>query len=335
MILTVIRTLRSWFGPTIDAIFARNIPFDYRWRLLTFQPLAFISNCIGVIPYIFSRSYKVEYLPIAPGRSIRALVFDKARQDRADKLRPLHLNIHGGAFIGGLPENSAPWCARVAQETGAVVVSTEYRTAPRHTFPAAHDDVDAVLAYLRKNAVAKYGANPDLITVSGDSAGGNLALATAASAPGAVKASVTFYAAINLQLPPWEKPKPANFPQKDPLAVLLPLYDSYPGPVRHREINNPRMSPYLAKLEALPENMLLVIAAIDIVVHEQLTFAERLKNEIARDPKHAGRRVETLYVEKAFHGYLSCKYIASISRILLLMWSFLQCSTGLYSITGA
>lgn len=305
--LTIARTLHNWFRPAIDAVFARNLPFNYRWRLLLFQPLALIVNSIGVIPYIFSRPFTVDYLPIAPGRVVRVLIFNKAGGDRPGKLRPLHLNIHGGAFLGGLPENNAGWCARIAQETGAVVVSTEYRYAPAHPFPAAHDDVDAVLAFLRRHASAKYGADPDLITVSGDSAGGNLALATAASVPGIIKASVTFYASINLQLSPLEKPRPANFPKRDPAQFLLPLFDSYPGPVREREFNNPRMSPYLARLEDLPESMLLVVPAVDILVHEQLTFAERLKSEIVNDPKYADRRVETLYVEKGFHGYLQGK----------------------------
>jgi acetyl esterase/lipase len=95
--------------------------------------------------------------------------------------------------------------------------------------------------------------------------------------------------------------------KKDPLAFLMPLYDAYPGPVRAQNMENPRMSPAIASLETLPEDMLIVVAALDIVVHEQLTFVERLKEEIARDPKHAGRRVEALYIDKAFHGYLTCK----------------------------
>lgn len=122
-----------------------------------------------------------------------------------------------------------------------------------HPFPAAIDDVDAVLAYLRVHAVEKYGADHDLVTVSGDSAGGNPALAASLSAPrGVVKASVTFYAAVNLQLKPWEKPPGlppsagvARKPVKDPMAFLLPLFDSYAGPVREREMGNPKMSPFL------------------------------------------------------------------------------------------
>ncbi len=319
MILTIARGLRAWFSPAIDAIFSRNLPFSYRWRLLLLQPISLMTYSIAAAPWIFSRAYTVEYIPVSPGHKLRVIVFNKAKpnSDRhvnGKSLRPIHLDIHGGAFIGGLPEANATFCGRLARETGAIVFSTSYRYAPCNTFPAAIDDVDAVLAYLRKHAVDKYGANPDLITVSGDSAGGNLALATSLSVPrGVVKASVTFYAAINLRLKPWEKPRPQvpgqSGPAKDPLSFLLPLFDAYASAAREKEMDNPRLSPYLAKLEDLPQDILLVVPAIDILVHEQLTFAERLRGEIEREERFKGRRVETLYVEKGFHGYLGGKFL--------------------------
>jgi acetyl esterase/lipase len=313
MIVTLARTLRAWFSPSIDALFARNLPFSYRWRLLALQPISLLTYSIASFPWLFSRSFRTEYLPISPNRTLRVLVFDNPKAKKQNKLRPLHLDIHGGAFIGGLPEANAPFCTRLARDTGAIVFSTTYRYAPVHPFPAAIDDVDAVLAYLRAHAVEKYGADPDLVTVSGDSAGGNLALAASLSAPhGVVKASVTFYAAVNLQLKPWEKPQGlppsaggvAREPVKDPMAFLLPLFDSYAGPVREREMENPRMSPFLGKVEDLPRDMMLVVPALDILVKEQLEFGERLKGEF----QGKGRRVETLYVEKGFHGYLGGKF---------------------------
>jgi acetyl esterase/lipase len=111
--------------------------------------------------------------------------------------------LYGGAFVGGLPEANAPFYDRLARETGAVVVSTTYRLVPAYPFPAAIDDVDAVLAYLRAYTVERYGADPDLVTVSGYSAGGNLALEMTLSAlRGTVKANVTFYTAVDLRLKP-------------------------------------------------------------------------------------------------------------------------------------
>jgi acetyl esterase/lipase len=87
------------------------------------------------------------------------------------------------------------------------------------------------------------------------------------------------------------------------MAFMIPLYDSYPAPVRAENINNPRMSPIIAEVEKLPERMLLIVPAIDILVHEQLTFVERVKKEITEQGLH-GRECEAKVVDGAFHGWL-------------------------------
>lgn len=110
---------------------------------------------------------------------------------------------------------------------------------------------------------------------------------------------------------PSEKPKPKDMPS-DPLSVfLLPLIDSYAAPARAANLKNPRFSPYVTSVETLPESMLLVVAHLDILVHEQLTFVERVKEEWSKTPGSEGKKIEALYVEKpmAFHGYLNCKSV--------------------------
>lgn len=221
------------------------------------------------------------------------------------RLRPLHLDCHGGDFLGGLPEIDAAFCSRLAQETGAVVISTTYRYAPKHHFPAAINDINAVAVHLRQHGKYRYDADTSLLSVSGFSEGANLVLATALSlSDGAVKAAVTFYMIMDLRLKPEEKPKPVGFSGNNPFRFLYPLFDSYPAPVRTENIDNPCLSPIIAKIERLPGNILMVISGIDLVVHEQMTFIQTLKEEGQRDPKEAGRRFEMLYDEKAFHGHL-------------------------------
>lgn len=272
------------------------------------QPVTLLSNAIGALPYVFSSPYTVEYITTSPGVSHKVLVFKPSGAGRGRRLRPLHVDIHGGAFIGGLPENTTVFDERVARSTGAVVVSISYRYAPEHVFPTAIDDVDATIRWLHENAEARWGADPTLMTLSGSSAGGNLALAATqqkpchAPAPTAIKAIVTFYAVIDLRLKPIEKPRPASFPKRDPLAVLLPLYDAYAGPVRAKNMANPRMSPALAARETLPDRILLVVAGLDILVAEQMAFAERVNREDQQGGESG--RVDVFYDEEAFHGYL-------------------------------
>jgi len=61
---------------------------------------------------------------------------------------------------------------------GAVVMSLEYLKGPEHKFPAAHDDAYAAYRWAAHNA-AQIGGDSTRLALAGESAGGNLALATA------------------------------------------------------------------------------------------------------------------------------------------------------------
>ena len=81
------------------------------------------------------------------------------------------VHFHGGGYCLGSARMMRTWAARLSAQAGCRVVVPEYRLAPAHAWPAALDDGRAVL-----NALASE-ADPASIVVSGDSAGGGLALA--------------------------------------------------------------------------------------------------------------------------------------------------------------
>ena len=81
------------------------------------------------------------------------------------------VHFHGGGYCVGSALTPRSWAAHLSAQAGCRVVLPEYRLAPEHPHPAALEDARAVLAELS-------GPNgPGLIVVSGDSAGGGLALA--------------------------------------------------------------------------------------------------------------------------------------------------------------
>lgn len=80
--------------------------------------------------------------------------------------------FHGGGFIVGGLHSHDDVCAEIRGETGLTVVSVDYRLCPEHPHPAAFDDA---LAATRAIAAEL----PGPILLAGDSAGGNLAAATA------------------------------------------------------------------------------------------------------------------------------------------------------------
>lgn len=82
------------------------------------------------------------------------------------------LYLHGGAYLLGSRHSHRGLTAHLAHATGAQAVLVEYRLAPEHPFPAGLDDAVAVYRALLDEF------DPASILISGDSAGGGLALAT-------------------------------------------------------------------------------------------------------------------------------------------------------------
>ncbi|MFF8278336.1 alpha/beta hydrolase [Streptomyces lateritius] len=97
--------------------------------------------------------------------------------------RPQHAQgalvwLHGGGFVMGNLDTEHTWATLIAQGSGTVVISVDYRLSPEHRHPAALDDAYAVLTWTAEHA-AELGIDPERIAVGGHSAGGNLAAATA------------------------------------------------------------------------------------------------------------------------------------------------------------
>ena len=91
---------------------------------------------------------------------------------------PVLMWFHGGGWVLGSIEASDPVCRRLAEQSGAIVISVDYRLAPEHVAPAALDDCFATTVWAAEQAEA-LGADASRIAVSGPSAGGNLAAAVA------------------------------------------------------------------------------------------------------------------------------------------------------------
>ncbi|MEK6348835.1 MAG: alpha/beta hydrolase [Burkholderia sp.] len=85
---------------------------------------------------------------------------------------PTLLYFHGGGYYFCTPATHRPLVFGLAARAKARTFSSDYRLAPEHPFPAAHDD--ALAAYA---ALLEAGVDPASIVVAGDSAGGGLALA--------------------------------------------------------------------------------------------------------------------------------------------------------------
>ncbi|WP_307688832.1 alpha/beta hydrolase [Variovorax ginsengisoli] len=94
---------------------------------------------------------------------------------------PFLLYFHGGGFTVGSIATHDTLCRVLAERSGCAVVSLDYRLAPEHKFPTAHDDAWDALQYLAAEA-ASLGLDSTRLAVGGDSAGGTLAASCAVMA---------------------------------------------------------------------------------------------------------------------------------------------------------
>lgn len=122
---------------------------------------------------------------------------------------PVLLQIHGGGWvIGDKAQQGLPLMLQLAAE-GWVCVAINYRLSPRATWPEHLQDCKRALAWVREH-IAEYGGDPELVCVTGGSAGGHLAAMVGLTAnepqyqPGfedadtSVAACVPFYAIYDL-----------------------------------------------------------------------------------------------------------------------------------------
>ncbi|WUH97511.1 alpha/beta hydrolase [Spirillospora sp. NBC_00431] len=114
----------------------------------------------------------------------RTYAYGKAAAQRVDAYwrdtgpratpRPAVLILHGGYWLGG--DKGAGWkyFARRLTEQGYVVLSANYRLAPKAQWPAQRDDSLSALAFIKRHA-RLWNVDPRRVAVIGSSAGGHLA----------------------------------------------------------------------------------------------------------------------------------------------------------------
>jgi acetyl esterase/lipase len=114
------------------------------------------------------------------------LALDVYQPAKKGKNRAAVVVVHGGGWTQGDKALFARQSDQLAQ-SGFVAFSVNYRLAPAHPFPAAVDDVEAAVAWVRKHARG-YGVDPKRIGALGGSAGGHLVGMLATDGDGSLQA---------------------------------------------------------------------------------------------------------------------------------------------------
>lgn len=209
---------------------------------------------------------------------------------------PVIVYFHGGGWVIGSKEVYDGGARGLSKEAQAVVMSVDYRLAPENKFPAQHDDAFASYKWALDNA-ASINGDPTRVALAGESAGGNLAVATAVQARDA-----------GLRLPP-------HILSVYPIAQTSLTTDSYLRNANARplnrammeyfftntirspaDLNDPRINLVAADLHGLP-SVTIIAAEIDPLRDDGVLLARALERARVKV-----KRIELAGVTHEFFG---------------------------------
>ena len=197
----------------------------------------------------------------------------------SEKAGRVVLNLHGGGYIGDQSDRHRQMAVKhgILAEAKEVYL-VDYRLAPENVYPAALEDAAAVY-----RALLAQGENAENIIVTGDSAGGNLALALSLylkeqgiEQPGAL-----------ILISPWttmETNLPSRKYNKDRDLILgtinARMYNEVKKPSYGKglSVKDPRLSPIHADLAGLPP-MLIQVGSYELFLDEGIALAKKAADD--------------------------------------------------------
>lgn len=174
--------------------------------------------------------------------------------NRAHMKKYILLHCHGGGYSTGSRIYARTLTAKLAESTSMDVLCFDYRLAPEHPYPAAAEDAMKVWNYLM---LLGYGARDIILT--GDSAGGNLALSLTLK----LKQEGRLLPRGLVLMSPWTDLTSSgqSFESKaeiDPVlnkAYIDRMVEAYAG---GQELKNPLVSPLFGDFEGFPPTYIQV-----------------------------------------------------------------------------
>jgi acetyl esterase/lipase len=181
---------------------------------------------------------------------------------------------HGGGWAQGITDSHRSFVAKLSQATGASGLLPDYRLTPEHPFPAGLNDCVTAYRWLLSQGVAA-----SQIAIAGESAGGNLALATTLS----VREGGDTLPAVLVAISPATDMAMTGetFQTKafvDPILGAGLPQDAYALYTNHgaTDPRNPLVSPLYADLHGMPPT-LLQVGTQEVLLSDSTRMADRLK----------------------------------------------------------
>jgi acetyl esterase len=200
--------------------------------------------------------------------------------------------FHGGGWIAGDLDSFDHVVRALANASGALCVSVDYRLAPEHPFPAAVDDARAAVRWATGAGAEQLGFDAARVCVGGDSAGGALAAVAARDEGRRLRAQLLVYPALD---PGMDGPSHREFADDVvlPAAALAECWATYLG---DHDRADPDAAPLAARDLAGAPPAYVAVAEHDVLRDDGLAYARALRD--------AGVDAEDHVFEGMVHGFL-------------------------------
>jgi len=222
-------------------------------------------------------------------------IFCRVYRPRTDQPLPVLVYFHGGGWVWSSVDTHDSAARSLAAGGDVATVSVDYALSPEAKFPQALEECAGVVRYLAREGAA-WGLDPTRIFLGGDSAGGNLALATALLLrdSGAPKLSgiVLGYPVCDSRLdtPSYEEFGTGHVLTREKMAFYWSVYVPHEADRSH-----PLAAPLRADLTGLPP-VLVLLAELDVLRSEGEALGAKLRE--------AAVPVEMEIYPGVLHGFL-------------------------------
>ena len=210
--------------------------------------------------------------------------------DQADRL----LYLHGGGFVSGSGAFYLALAAHISAEAKCAVLLPDYRLAPEHPFPEGLEDCIAAHEWMLSNGPGGPGTAKATF-IAGDSAGGNLTLATLL----ALRDRQMQLPAGGIPLSPttdWTLTSESLTTVDDPIisARTMPVFRDYYLGKMNRE--NPLASPVFGDFHGIPP-LLIQVGQHEMLLDDSVRVADKARTD--------GNRVQLEVWPGMFHVFQS------------------------------
>jgi acetyl esterase len=229
--------------------------------------------------------------------------------------------FHGGGFVIGNIDSYSNVCANMANQTGRIVVSVDYRLAPEYPFPAAVEDCYAVTREIFLDTTL-FNIPSEKIALIGDSAGGNLAAVVSLMARDRgeflPKKQILLYPSTwndHSETSPFASVHEFGTDYLLTTKRINDYLELYQG--REEDRNNPYFAPLLASDLSNQPDTLIITAGYDPLRDEGEAYGKKLHD--------FGNNVEVYRMKDALHGFFSLpKRFVHVKRSYELINRFLN-----------